>query len=208
MFKVKNQLFDIKYAYLDGYINDNDQLVIGLQIKATKKNNHSKVEEMNTPDLFYSKEELLFNSEILLKINPYQIEKWQDIVGQKIEWKDYNEDEKEPHALLYVYEHEEIYNATIEFINRNNAIMVKIKAFFDIHSGKKPSDNLPLEIETEVVFLGILCGKNKTEEACIKNINTFLNIETLMFVQNKYGVSIMVPKDTHLQTNRLALGDY
>lgn len=70
------------------------------------------------------------------------------------------------------------------------------------------SDDLPLEIESEVDFFGILCGKDTTEEKCRNSIRPFLNTDTLKFVQNKYGVSIMVPHDTNMETNLLVSGDY
>ena len=109
MFKIKDKLFDIKYAYLDAFRNDN-QLIFGLQIKATGRDKHPEDKDADTSDLFFQEDELWFNSEILLKINSNQIKKWQDIVGQKIGWEDYPENEDEPHALFYVYEHEEVYN--------------------------------------------------------------------------------------------------
>ena len=208
MFKIKDKLFDIKYAYLDAFINYDNQLVFGLQIKATGNDKHPKDEEVDTSDLFFPEDELFFNSEILFKINPNQITKWQDIVGQKIEWEDYPEDEDEPHALFYVYEHEEVYNANIEFKNIDNKIIVNVKASCDINAGEEFSDNLPLVIETEVDFYGILCGKDATEEQCQKEIKPFLNLNTLKFIKNKYGVSIMVPQDTNMETNLLVLGDH
>ena len=207
MFKIKDKLFDIKYAYLDAFRNEN-QLIFGLQIKATGRDKHPEDKDADTSDLFFQEDELWFNSEILLKINSNQIKKWQDIVGQKIGWEDYPENEDEPHALFYVYEHEEVYNANIEFKKIDNKIIVNVKASCDIYAGEEFSDNLPLEIETEVDFYGILCGKDATEEQCRKEIKPFINLDTLKFVQNKYGVSIMVPQDTNMETNLLVLGDY
>ena len=207
MFKIKDKLFDIKYAYLDAF-RKNDQLIFGLQIKATGKDKHLEDENADTSVVFFPEDELWFNSEILLKINPNQIKEWQDIVGQKIEWDDYPEDEDEPHAFFYVYEHEEVYNANIEFKNIDNKIIVSVKASCDIYAGEDFSDDLPLEIETQVDFYGILCGKDATEEQCRKKIKPILNLDTLKFVQNKYGVSIMVPHDTNMETNLLVLGEH
>jgi len=72
MFKIKDKLFDIKYAYLDAF-RKNDQLIFGLQIKATGKDKHLEDENADTSVLFFPEDELWFNSEILLKINPNQI---------------------------------------------------------------------------------------------------------------------------------------
>jgi len=208
MFKIKDKLFDIKYAYLDAFISSNHQLIFGLQIKATGNDKLPENKDEDTSDLFSPDDELLFNSATVLKINTNEIEKWQDIAGRKVEWENYPEDEEEPRALFYVYEHEEIYNAKIEFKKAGNKIMVNIKATCDIHAGKVFSDNLPLVIETEIDFYGIFCGKGTTEEQCRKKIEPFLHSDTLKFVQNKYGVSIMVPQDTDTKTNLLVLGEY
>ncbi|BAP33392.1 uncharacterized protein CHSO_4355 [Chryseobacterium sp. StRB126] len=207
MFKIKDKLFDLQYAYLDAFVNTDQQLVFGLQIKATGKDPIPD-DDNDTDGLFFPEEELFFNSEIILKVNPNEIERWQDIAGRTIEWEDYPEDEQEPHALFYVYEHTEIYNAKIEFKTSEDKMIVKIKAACDIYAGESFSDNLPLEVETEIDFYGILCGKGTTEEQCLKKVDPYLNIDTLKVVQNKYGISIAVPKDTNMETNLLILADY
>lgn len=207
MFKIKDKLFDIQYAYLDAFVNTDHQLVFGLQIKATGTDPIPD-DDNDADGLFFPEDELFFNSEILLKINPGEIKEWQDIAGKKIEWKEYPEDEQEPHALFYVYEHNEVENAEIEFKKQGNKIIVKMKATCHIYADEIFSDNLPLEVETEVDFYGIPCGKGTTEEQCRKKIEPFLNRDNLKFVQNKYGVSIMVPNNTDIETNILISGDY
>lgn len=208
MFKIKDKLFDVQCAYLDAFVNSDHQLVFGLQIKATGTDKIPDDENNDISDLFFPSDELFFNSEILLKINPHEIEKWQDIAGRTIEWEDYPEDEQEPHALFYVYEHNEVYNAKIDFKALEEKIIVTIKATCDIYAGECFSDNLPLEVETEVDFYGILCGKGTTEEQCLKKVDPYLNVDLLKVVRNKYGVSIVVPQDTNMDTNLLVLADY
>lgn len=193
MFKIKNKEFEIKYAYLDAFVDE--QLVFGLQICADDNN-------------LFDENDLYFNSEILLKIKPKEIKKWQDIAGKTIKWSDYPEDEKEPHALLYVFEHEEVTNAKIEFSNIDGKIFVKIEALCDINYDDDFSDNLLLEIETEVDFYGISCGKDTTEEDCKNEIQPYLDMNNLKYVKNKHGISIMVPKETDMQKNMLVLGNY
>lgn len=208
MFKIKDKLFDIQHAYLDAFINSDHQLVFGLQIKAVGKDKVPGDQDENPSDLFFPDDELFFNSEILLKINPNEIENWKDIAGRKIEWQNYPEDEQEPHALFYVYEHNAVYNAKIEFKKSGEKIIVNIQALCDINAGEVFSDNLPLEVETEVDFYGILFGKGTTEEQCRTKIAPYLNGDTLQYARNKYGVSVMVPHHTNMETNMLLLGDY
>jgi hypothetical protein len=197
MFKIKNVIFDIKFAYLDAFIDEDEKLLkFGLQIKAEGKEN------------IFNGYEPYFNSEILLKIKQNTIKKWQDISRKIIKWKDYPDDENKPHALLYVFEHEPVYNAKIEFKNLNNKTIVRIQSLCDINYDDEYSDNLPLAIETEVDFFGILCGKDTSEEECKNKIKPYLEIDKLKYTKNKYGVSLMIPKDSNIETNLLVLGDY
>lgn len=208
MFKIKDKLFDIKHAYLDAFINSDHQLVFGLQIKAVGKDKIPDNQDEDPVDLFFPDDELFFNSEILLKINPNEIENWKDIAGRIIEWENYPEDEQEPHALFYVYEHYGVYNAKIELKKSEEKIIVSIKAVCDMYAGEIFSDKLPLEVETEVDFYGILCGKGTTEEQCRTKIAPYLNGDTLQYALSKYGVSVMVPHNTNFETNILISGDY
>ena len=156
----------------DAFIDeDENRLVFGLQIKADAD---GTILQGNNPH---------FNSEILLKIKPNKIKRWQDISGKIIEWKDYPYDENEPHALLYVFEHEPIYNAKIEFKNTNEKIIVKVQSLCDINLDDEYSDNLSLEIETELKFHGILCGKDITEDECKNKIKPYLEIDELKYVK-------------------------
>ena len=197
MFKIKDINFNVKYAYLDAFINEDEKLLkFGLQIKAEGNEN------------FFDGEEPHFNSELLLKIRPNKIKKWQDISGKIIKWKNYSDDENSPKAFLYIFENEAVYNANIEFRNKDGKIIIKINSFCDINYDDEYSDNLPLEIETEINFYGILCGKDTTEDECKNKIKSYLDIENFKHIKNKYGVSLMIPKDSNMETNLLVLGEY
>ncbi|QSW90056.1 hypothetical protein J0383_04365 [Flavobacterium endoglycinae] len=205
MFKIKDNFFEIKHAYLDAFIKEqNNQLIFGLQIKAISTDDYENVDTSNS---FYPEDELFFNAEIILKIKSGEIQNWTDISGKIVEWNDYPEDEEEPHALLYLHEHTQVYNSKIEFKNVNDKIVVIIDALCDLYLNEAFSDHLPLKIETEVDFFGILCGKN-SEQNSIKSVQPFLDMRNLKWVQNKYGVSVIVPKDTNMESNLLVLGKY
>jgi len=192
MFKIKDLEFDIEHAYLDAYVSDLDgEMVFGLQIKTKEKE-----------DVFlgYSAH---FETDMLLNIKPNEITKWQDIAGRKVEWEDYLEDEEEPDGFLYIFEHEAVYNAKIEIKNIDNRIYVKIDALCDVYFDDDYSDNLPLKIETEIDFYGIPCGKNTSENDCINEIKPYLDVSNFRYVKNKYDVSLMIPKDSDMETNLL-----
>jgi hypothetical protein len=194
MFKVKDTNFNISYAYLDAFIDEKEELLnIGIKIE-TEKNN-----------LLGSRAK--FESEILLKIKPNIIKKWQDIVGKNIEWKEFPErGSKMPYAFLVIDDHEEIYNAKIEFKNINNKIYVKIKAFCDVKYINNYLKNTQLEIETEVDFFIIFCGSSK-EEDCRNEIKPYLNIMDYKCVKSQLDVSILLPKDLNMEKFIKAFGE-
>jgi len=196
MFKIKGKEFDVHYAYLDAYVNTSlKQLVFGLQIGAKDING------------LIGRNKLFFNSEILLGVNANELNIWKDIEGKTIEWQKYSEDEGKPRALFYVFEHTEVTNAKVEFKAKKEKIIVRISATIDIYGNNGFDENLPLEIETEVDFFGVLCGRSTFEE-CQENLTPYINLDSLKYVKNNNGVSLMVPVDTDLERNILVLGDY
>lgn len=54
MFKIKDKLFDIKYAYLDAFVNDNE-LIFGLQIKLLVKTSILKMKMLMLLTYFFKK---------------------------------------------------------------------------------------------------------------------------------------------------------
>jgi hypothetical protein len=182
MFKIKDLDFEIKSAYVDAFVSSIDnQLIFSLYIE-TEENE----------DIFMGYP-ACFNSEILLKFNPGEISQWQDIAGKTVEWEDCPDD-SEPHALLYVFEHEEVYHAKIEFVKTGDKIAVKINARCDVFYDDDYSEDLPLQIETEVDFYGIACGKDASEEDCRNKIKPFMDVDTLKYIKNG-SVSVMAPKE-------------
>ncbi|GHU21287.1 hypothetical protein FACS1894164_01220 [Spirochaetia bacterium] len=196
MFKIKEEIFDIEYVCFDAWVSEERQLLIfSLKVRGQGKEN------------IFAGSEPSFNSEILLTIKPGEIKNWQDIAGKIVEWDDFPDDEDEPHALFYICEHEPVYNTKIEFKKLNGKMVVKIKSSCDINWDDEYADNVPLEIETEINFFGILCG-TATEEECKNEIKPYLEIENFKYIKNKYGVSLLIPKDSNIETNLLAMGEY
>lgn len=197
MFKIADLNFTIVQSYLDAYVDEEEnEMVWGLQIKGQSHN-----EEFDdwSPHV---------NSEVLVRTKPGEMKTWLDLAGKKIEWDEYSDDEEEPHALLYIFEHEPIYQSKVLFELRNNEMFVKWNALCDVGWDEKYSDELPLQIETKVLFNGILFGK-RPEESCRKMIAPFLNPEDFQYIRNKNGVSLLVPVNYgSLETNCLVQGDY
>ena len=116
MFRIKDIDFNIKFAYLSAYISD-EIICFDLKIRGEQKENIFLGYEPN------------FETNNLLNIKSNKIKKWQEITGKVIEWNEHTEDECEnPWALLYIFEHEAVYNTKIEFMSENDKIFVKIGA--------------------------------------------------------------------------------
>jgi hypothetical protein len=191
MFKIKDLNLDIKFAYLYTHLSVDDELGFFLKIKTEESEN------------VFLGHPVCFNSEMLLKIKPNEINTWQEIAGKTFEWEEYDEE-----ADIYIFEHEDVYNAKIEFNNIGDRMFVKINGFCNIYFDDEYSDNLPLEIETEINFYGVWCGKDMPKEDCEMKIKPFLDIEHFEYVQSKHGSAIMIPKGSNMETNLLVLGKF
>jgi len=194
MFKINDIQFNIKYAYLDAFVNDDENLMnIGIKIKAEKNCNIDLIVEIE--------------SEIILKIEPKMIIYWQDIVGKNIEWNEFPErGSKKPYAFLIYDEHEEIYNAKIKFKNINNKIYINISAFSNINYENNYLENVPLEIETEIDFFVIFCGDNE-EKNCKEEIEQYLNVIDYKYFKTILGVSILLPKNINMEIFKKVFGE-
>jgi hypothetical protein len=194
MFKINDIQFNIKYAYLDAFVNDDENLMnIGIKIKTERNCNIDLIAEIE--------------SEVILKIEPNMIINWQDIVGKNIEWNEFPErGTKKPYAFLIYDEHEEIYNAKIKFKNINNKIYINISAFSNINYENNYLENVPLEIETEIDFFVIFCGDNE-ENNCKEEIEQYLNVIDYKYFKTILGVSILLPKNINMEIFKKVFGE-
>jgi len=192
MFRIKDWYFDIEYSYLDAFIDeDNEFIIFGIKIK-TKKNDNIGFEPK-------------IDSEILLKIKPKIITKLQDISGINIEWEKFPKyGSKEPYMFLIIDEHEELFNTKIKFIKTDQKIIVKINAFCKMYINNEYKENLQIEIETEIDFIGIFCG-NLKEEECINEIKPYMEINK--YNRTKLDVSIMIPNELNMDKFNFVFGN-
>ena len=196
MFKVKDIQFDVKYAYLDAFIDDNEKYMnIGIKIET---------EENSFVDSI-----IKIESEILLKIEPYTIKKWQDIVGRNIEWYEFPEIEmgnREPYMFLVSDRNNEINNAKIVFKNIDNKIYIKINAFSKIINENNNFENIPIEIETEIDFFIIFCG-NTNEKNSRKENGKYINVIDYNYFKTILDVSILLPSNINMEKLKIVFGE-
>jgi hypothetical protein len=208
MFKVQDTNFDINYAGISAYIDEeNDNLVFGLLVMSKPNDN------------FPGRQSDFFLSDILLKFKQKEIKEWKDIAGEKVKWDEHPEnDEEEPSAQYYSSTFSYVYDAKIKFKEKDGKMTVKIKAGTVIcpHPGENEKmtrdffysnyKNAVLKIKTQVDFWGIKCGQETNEEECRNKIKPYLDISKLKFVKNEFGNTFLVPIDSDLETNMLVQG--
>jgi hypothetical protein len=203
MFKIKDLELDvdIECAYLDAFV-DNNELFFGLNIQTKERD-----------DVFdgYS---VIFQSNGLVKFKPGEISQWQDIAGKTVEWEDFYEeddleedddDEEEyeyefhPQAYVNIFKDGAVHHVKIEFVKDGGSVVVKIKGRCVCYDDKGNSEDVPIQIETEVYFRGIMCGDRINKQEYINEIKPFMDVNTLKYYEDKYlKLGFMIPKDADM----------
>ena len=182
MFKIEDLYFDIESAILDAFIDEDDMTINwGVEIKA--KSGEGK----------YSRWSPLARSETFLKNKPTQIGHWLDLAGTQVVWNEPYDSEDEPYAMFYVFEHEPIYESNILISRKGKTLYIKWAGKSDVNWDSKYGKDLKFDIETEIVFKGILFGR-ESEVNSKSLLLTFFDPNLFEFVQDKHGVSIFRPK--------------
>lgn len=136
----------------------------------------------------------IVSSEILLDTFPSEIGKWTDLSGRDIAWDTPEDDNGEPYGLLYLFEHHPIYQSKVNlFCNSNTGLSIRWTGKVDLLSDERYWTDVPFEIETELKYKGIYCGREQ-EAVCRNDLSPFLNQDDFDFVQNENGVSLLIPK--------------
>jgi hypothetical protein len=181
---IKDLKFDIISALLEPFFDDDDDdpnmhtLVWCVEIHAAQKGGP---QEDWKPS---------FISEFLIETAPMEISTWQDLVGQKGEW----EDDDEEMGLLTTFETEPVYNVKWEIKQApSGRLLFTLKGISSFaHPGGYEGD-LPVEIETELDFVRIPCGIS-SEEECRNQLKQFgITGEFKFQVVNE--VSVLIPGD-------------
>lgn len=184
MLRIGEMEFAVSEAYLEAYIvGDNDDCIDwGLKVKTIPTD---KSENWNPQIL----------SEGFITTQPLELKTWLDLAGKKVTWDECYDEEKDVQiAVLYIFGHDDIFNAAAEFIkNDEGGLTLKMKGTSNI-GWKEPYDvDIDFELETPVGFKGIWCGR-KTEEEARAEVSKAMNIEVLEFTKTEHDVSLYVPK--------------
>jgi hypothetical protein len=145
--KIAKQVFNVSTACVLGNVS-RGKLSWSIDIRASPMRVRA---EIWTPRAY---------SERLLPIDGINLINWSDAFRQKITWEGcYDDRQGVVNASLYVSEHNDIYQSTLDIRPLSGADFkikwrAKCDVFFDGHK-----DNLDLDIETEGVFGGIIVGQ-------------------------------------------------
>jgi hypothetical protein len=177
MLKINDENYEIEQAYMDGQLDEEENvLILGLEISAKKADDYTQP---------------LITSETLLKIKKGEIIKWQDIAGKIIQWEKYSKNIWKPHIkFINFYKRQTrgnfVYNAKVEFKNIGGKVFVKINGLCDSKFNGKEMKTLSLNIETEIEFKWIQIGPHETEEISKNKLKPYLDTENF-----KYSISTL-----------------
>jgi hypothetical protein len=100
------------------------------------------------------------SSDHLVALDSRFLEYWQDAFAKSVEWDDCcNPINDRVHALLYVFEHTEIYKSRIDFVPRKGRdVFVNWHALCDVFFDEEYESRLNLCIQTAATFNGVVVG--------------------------------------------------
>lgn len=131
------------------------------------------------------------SAESLLQTKEKQLKTWKDIAGLNFFWDDGIEDENE-HALMYVFQHEPVYNCTGTFyLNDENKVCIKWNGKCDVYWNQIYDKGLNFTLDAPVEFKGVWFGKD-IEPICRKSLSSFITNEAFEYVVER-NVSLLKP---------------
>ena len=183
MFKIEDIHFDIEYAILDAFVDDEDMtLNWGVEVAGVRK------------DVGGQSLKPKAQSEILFKTRPEELTHWTDIAGKEISWEEGLDEEEEPYGTLYLFEHEPVYDSTIllgKGLNKNE-IRIEWKGKCDLHWTEKDNVGQSFEIAANLAFKGIWFGRDP-EPKSLAVLENFFSKEDFEFTVED-GASLFSPK--------------
>ncbi|MFY7671262.1 hypothetical protein ACOSP6_09290 [Tenacibaculum sp. MEBiC06402] len=138
--KLKNRVFDISKAYIQGEFKDGD-LHCYIEIET--------VDKMIDEELW---EPCLRHQGFIFK----NVSTWPDLKNRVISWKDSNDvSYKHPEiGLLYVFSHTETKNNSLEFSDvTNDTIEISWKGVADVYWDEDFDTDVPFEVQTKLSII-------------------------------------------------------
>lgn len=184
MFKISDIKFDIKDAILDAYIDSDKKLIKwGVEINTFATSNEFK---RWRPSM---------KSEVFLSTKPDDMKSYLDLSGKSVRWHDREDEDGESFGELYVFEHEPLYESTIQLTKIKDSLFFSLSSKCDVYWNEQYSCNLSLKIDTSLEFKGIWCGR-KPENECRKLLEPYFSQDQFIYTKTKHGVSLLAPYGT------------
>ncbi len=182
MFRVADIDFDVTESILDAYIDDDEDVIVwGVEISARATNSQ------------FARWKPSAKSEALFRTGPADLVRWQNLAGRSAEWGEAEDEKGEPFGILYIFEHDPIYEASVR-IGRNSSASLSInwRGKFNPYIDEKYAEGLSITIDEPLVCRGIFC-RREPEDACWKALAPFFPRDQFRFTQTEHGVSLLVP---------------
>ncbi|HWV15108.1 MAG TPA: hypothetical protein VN030_06720 [Cellvibrio sp.] len=180
MFNIDTIVLEIKSAVLEAYIHDN-AMEWGVDISAATAAGDNLQWKVKV------------NSESLFSTGINQLGYWQDIVGIQFSWEEPLNKDEDPHALMYLCQHEPVYASEGKlYLNEHQMVCIDWSGKCDIYWNDKYHTGLSFLIDTPVTFKGIWFGRD-AESVCRKALSQYITKEIFIYSSER-NVSLMKPR--------------
>ncbi len=181
MFKIDNIDFDIRSAILEAFIDDDENIMEwAVEIMATSTSG---------ADIKWNAK---LSSESIIKTKEKQLRTWKDIAGSSFSWQDAVDDDENEHGLMYIFQHEPVYDCKGEFYsNEKGETCIKWSGKCDVYWNEKYNKGLNFIVDTPLEFKGVWFGKD-IEPVCQKQLSNFITNEHFNYKIERNS-SLMIP---------------
>jgi len=130
----------------------------------------------------------------LFESAPSAFEYWTGIAPREVQWTDKNGTDDTPSGILYVFEHEPIFDCSARCFDDSGRVGIKLDGRCDIHFNEEYGAGIPFGLEATAAFRGVWFGR-RPEAECRAEISRFLAENDFDFTPTEHGVSMLTPKN-------------
>lgn len=180
VFQIGDLLFDVAKATVDAFVDDGPVLAWGMRIEGRPR----------TIDCAGLRP--VFSCESLFSTQPGRPVAWHEAIVRQTDWAEPENEEGEPRATLYVFEHRPVYNGSLSIRYSAGKIHVALAGKADLMWKPGLDRCVAVSVEALAEFEGVLCGR-QSAEAARAAVSAFLAPSSLRYRADERGVARLVP---------------
>lgn len=122
------------------------------------------------------------------------LQHWTDLPETTVRWGELEDNDVDPHAMVYIFEHELVQHGVATITMHGSAVRLKLTGKCNIYYDDQYDTDLDLSLEAQLKLGPIMCGR-QDEEECFAELAQHLDPSLFTYVRDESGVSMLVPKD-------------